>query len=82
MIPDSSSGRRKIETVEGFTEKPMVYCKLMRRYVSLVFCLRGGPMRAKGKCDYLIEIKTNKDQTFVVHAIPMEEPVMKTIVEE
>jgi len=55
---------------------------LMRRYVSLVFCLRGGPMRAKGKCDYLIEIKTNKDQTVVVHAIPMEEPVMKTVVEE
>jgi len=79
---DSISGRRKTEVAEGFTDKPMVYCKSMRRYVSLVFCLKGGPMRAKGKCNYLVEIKTQKGQTTVIHAVPTEEAVLNTVVEE
>ena len=36
----------------------MVRCPPMRTYVPLAFCLNGGPMKAKGKCKYLVQIRS------------------------
>lgn len=37
--------------------KEMVFCPPMKTYVPVAFCLNGGPMKAKGKCEWFIEIK-------------------------
>lgn len=73
-----------IGNFEKFEHRILVYCKLVKTYVDLQFCLRGGPMKAEGKCEHLLEIEQDESGNVIslVHAVPTREALIKSIIRE
>lgn len=74
---------RKTE-IEGFEYREMVYCKVVKTYVDIEFCLNGGPMNASGACIHFRGLNREKDgrATGLVHAVPTEELVVRAVIKE
>lgn len=74
----------KLETIEGFEYKFMVYCRSIGKLVDLSFCLEGGPMKAKNECRYFIGIEKDEAGIPVAlnHNLPTTEKIAKTIIKE
>lgn len=51
----------------------MVRCPPMRTYVPVSFCLQGGPMKAEGQCEWLVEIRVTPAST------PGKEPIKEVV---
>jgi len=71
----------KLES-EDFDHKLMVFCKLVKTYVGLEFCLQGGPMKARGICKHLKEIQKDEKGEIqsIIDMVPTRQLVIKTII--
>ena len=80
-----SEDQKRVAEIIGYEERLMVYCKPVKTYVDIEFCLNGGPMQADGPCEYfrdLVRDKKTGQVVAVVDAVPTQQAVIRSIVKE